>query len=106
MIAAAYLAPVESDDCRMKLSIPAAIAKIGSAATTSSSAGFAAARKALAVPARPGATTAFAISRPPVEQKFTASSSGIPWGSIHAQNAGHAESREKIQANAPRVKPL
>src|ERR1700687_831957 len=104
--AAAYLAPVESVDCRRKLSMPAAIAKIGSAAITNSSAGCVAARKAATLPARLGATTALAISKPPVEQRFTARSSGIPCGSSQAQNAGQAESREKIQAKAPSVKPL
>jgi len=76
--AAAYLAAVESNDCLRKLSIPAAITNSGSEAITNSSAGSAAARNARAVPIRPGATTAFAISNPAAEQRFTASSSGIP----------------------------
>src|SRR5690348_10518676 len=106
MAAAANRAVVESEDCRRKLSIAAAITNSGHAANTICSAGLALARSDAATPSRPGAATAVAMSRPPEEHKVMARSSGTAWGSSHAQNTGHIESRENIHANAPSVRPL
>jgi hypothetical protein len=45
-------------------------------------------------------------STSPPEHRMTASNSGIACGRSQAQNSGQARSREKIQTNAPSVRPL